>query len=103
LRFRRRLRRFAHAGAEALRNPVQQRLRVQGRLPRLAEARRSDPHGNDAVKWLAHPWLTIRVQIALGIIFIAAALPKIVDPPSFARMIYNYNIMPWSLTTLTVL
>ncbi len=46
---------------------------------------------------LAHPWLTIRVQIALGVIFIAAALPKIVDPPSFAHMIYNYKILPWSL------
>jgi len=49
------------------------------------------------MKWLAHPWLTIRVQIALGIIFIVAALPKIVDPPSFAHMIYNYKLMPWAL------
>ena len=47
--------------------------------------------------WLAHPWLTIRVQIALGIIFVVAALPKIVDPPSFAHMVYNYKIVPWSL------
>ena len=36
-------------------------------------------------RWLEHPWLTTRVQIALGVIFIAAALPKIVDPPSFAH------------------
>jgi len=49
------------------------------------------------VKWLTHPWLTIRVQIALGLIFVVAALPKIVDPPSFAHMIYNYKIMPWAL------
>ena len=49
------------------------------------------------MKWLAHPWLTIRVQIALGIIFVVAALPKIVDPPSFAHMIYNYKLIPWSL------
>ena len=52
---------------------------------------------------LASPWLTIRVQIALGLIFIAAALPKIVDPPSFAHMIYNYKIMPWSLINLMAL
>ena len=39
------------------------------------------------------------MQIALGIIFIIAALPKIVDPPSFAHMIYNYKIMPWSLVS----
>ena len=33
---------------------------------------------------LTHPWLTVRVKIALGAIFVAAAIPKIVDPPSFA-------------------
>jgi putative oxidoreductase len=48
-------------------------------------------------KWLAHPWLTIRVQIALGLIFVIAALPKIVDPPSFAHMIYNYKLIPFGL------
>jgi putative oxidoreductase len=42
----------------------------------------------------ASEWLTIRVQIALGVIFIVAALPKIVDPPSFAQMIYNYKLVP---------
>jgi len=49
------------------------------------------------VKWLSHPWLTVRVQIALGVIFVVASLPKIADPPSFAHMIYNYKIMPWAL------
>jgi putative oxidoreductase len=49
------------------------------------------------MKWLAHPWLTVRVQIALGVIFVVAALPKIVDPPSFAHMIYNYKLIPWAL------
>lgn len=48
----------------------------------------------------AHPWLTIRVQIALGAIFVAAALPKIVDPPSFAHMVYNYRIVPGPLVNL---
>ena len=48
-------------------------------------------------QWLAHPWLTVRVQIALGVIFVVAALPKIVDPPSFAHMIYNYKLMPWAV------
>ena len=55
------------------------------------------------MKWLAHPWLTIRVQIALGVIFVAAALPKIVDPPSFAHMIYNYKLVPWSAINLMAL
>lgn len=52
---------------------------------------------------LASPWLTIRVQLALGVIFIAAALPKLVDPPSFAHMIYNYRIVPGSLVNLSAL
>jgi uncharacterized membrane protein YphA (DoxX/SURF4 family) len=55
------------------------------------------------VKWLAHPWLTIRVQLALGVFFVAAALPKIVDPPSFAHMIYNYRIVPGALINLMAL
>jgi uncharacterized membrane protein YphA (DoxX/SURF4 family) len=52
---------------------------------------------------LAHPWLTIRVQIALGAIFFAAALPKIADPPSFAHMIYNYRILPGGLVNISAL
>jgi putative oxidoreductase len=43
--------------------------------------------------WLS-PWLSIRVQLALGAIFVAAAIPKILDPPSFAHMIYNYRLLP---------
>ena len=52
---------------------------------------------------LTHPWLTIRVQIALGVIFIVAALPKLADPPSFAHMIYNYRILPGGLVNLSAL
>lgn len=43
---------------------------------------------------LRSPWLTVRVQIALGAIFVAAALPKIADPPAFAHLIYNYRMLP---------
>src|SRR5438477_10312603 len=48
-------------------------------------------------------WLTIRVQIALGVFFVAAALPKIADPPSFAHMVYNYRIVPGALINLMAL
>ena len=54
-------------------------------------------------RWLTHPWLTLRVQIALGIIFVVAAWPKIVDPPSFAHMIYNYRILPAGLINISAL
>lgn len=50
-----------------------------------------------------HPWLTIRVQIALGLFFVVAALPKLGDPPSFAHMIYNYRIIPGALINLMAL
>jgi len=50
-----------------------------------------------------HPWLTIRVQIALGLFFVVAALPKLADPPSFAHMIYNYRIVPGALVNLMAL
>lgn len=52
---------------------------------------------------LTHPWLTIRVQIALGIFFVAASLPKLADPPSFAHMVYNYRIVPGVLINLMAL
>ena len=55
------------------------------------------------MRWLASPWLTIRVQLALGVFFVVAALPKIVDPPSFAHMVYNYRIVPASLVNLMAL
>jgi len=54
-------------------------------------------------RWLRSPWLTIRVQLALGVFFVAAALPKIVDPPSFAHMVYNYRIMPGGIVNLMAL
>ncbi|MGA2079781.1 MAG: MauE/DoxX family redox-associated membrane protein [Holophaga sp.] len=43
---------------------------------------------------LLHPWLTVRVQIALGAVFVAAALPKLMDPPGFAEAIWNYRLAP---------
>lgn len=51
----------------------------------------------------SHPWLTIRVQIALGVVFILAALPKLADPPSFAHMIHNYGIVPGWLVNISAL
>lgn len=54
-------------------------------------------------KYLTHPWLTIRVQLALGAIFVIAAVPKIIDPPSFAHMIYNYRILPGGLINFSSL
>lgn len=43
---------------------------------------------------LRHPWLTFFLRVALGGIFIAAAVPKINDPPGFAHAVYNYHLLP---------
>src|SRR5207249_2923751 len=94
---RRRLRRLAHARRETLHGRLQRALRLQRRVPGLAEARSPGDEGREALSWLTHPWLTIRVQIGLGAIFIVASLPKIADPPSFAHMIYNYRLLPGPL------
>src|SRR5437773_12300592 len=53
--------------------------------------------------FLLSDWLTIRVQLALGALFVIAAVPKIIDPPSFAHMIYNYRIVPAKLINLMAL
>ncbi len=52
---------------------------------------------------LTHPWLTVRTQIALGVFFVVAALPKIADPPAFAHMVYNYRILPGPLVNAAAL
>ena len=54
-------------------------------------------------RWIGSEWLTTRVQIALGLFFIVAALPKLADPPSFAHMIYNYRLVPGGLVNLSAL
>lgn len=53
--------------------------------------------------FLVSDWLTVRVQIALGAIFVAAALPKVLDPPAFAHMVWNYELVPPALTNLVAL
>lgn len=45
----------------------------------------------------------MRVQIALGAVFVAAAIPKIADPPAFAHMIYNYRLTPGGLVNALAL
>lgn len=48
--------------------------------------------------WLTHPWLTLRCQMALGALFIAAALPKLADPPTFAKTMWAYGLFPaWTI------
>ena len=43
---------------------------------------------------LQNRWLSILIRIALGAIFLFSAAPKIADPPAFAQMIWNYQVLP---------
>ena len=53
------------------------------------------PTGEDAVKrMLSTRWLAVVLRIALGIIFIISAWPKLSDPPAFAQMVSNYRLIP---------
>ena len=54
-------------------------------------------------RWLLHPNVSRAVRILLGLVFIAAALPKIADPPGFAKAIWAYELFPaWSLSPLAL-
>ena len=43
------------------------------------------------------PWLIPGARILLGAVFIFAALPKLADPPAFAKAIWNYQLVPEAL------
>lgn len=45
-------------------------------------------------QWLLHPRLTLAARVVLGVVFIAAAVPKILDPPGFAKAIWAYQLVP---------
>ena len=54
-------------------------------------------------QWLLHPRLSQAVRIILGLVFITAAVPKIADPPGFAKAIWAYTLVPaWSLNPLAL-
>ncbi len=48
-------------------------------------------------------WLIVAARVILGAVFVAAALPKIADPPGFAKAIWAYQLVPESfLPTLAL-
>ena len=43
---------------------------------------------------LAHPALVRTAQLAIGLVFLAAALAKIGDAPYFAQQVHNFRLAP---------
>lgn len=54
-------------------------------------------------KFLSNDYLTLLCRIIFGSIFIYASLDKIAHPDQFARIIYNYHLVPGSLINLCAL
>jgi putative oxidoreductase len=53
-----------------------------------------------AGKWLAHPALGAFCRLLLGAIFIYAAVPKLLRPDVFARLVNGYQILHPDLANL---
>jgi len=54
-------------------------------------------------KFLSNDYLTLVLRLVLGVVFIYASIDKIAQPDQFARIIYNYHLLPASLINLTAL
>jgi putative oxidoreductase len=50
-------------------------------------------------RFLRSEWLAVRLQIALGIVFLMAAWPKLVAPPVFAKNVWAYDMLPDAAVT----
>jgi uncharacterized membrane protein YphA (DoxX/SURF4 family) len=48
-------------------------------------------------KFFSNDYLTIVCRIVFGLIFIYASLDKISHPEQFARIVYNYHLLPGSM------
>ena len=54
-------------------------------------------------KIIDNDFLNLICRITFGIIFIYASLDKIAHPEQFARIVYNYHLLPGSLINLCAL
>jgi uncharacterized membrane protein YphA (DoxX/SURF4 family) len=56
------------------------------------------------IKTLLHnDYLNLVVRLFVGIVFIYASIDKIADPGQFARIVYNYHMLPGSLINIFAL
>jgi uncharacterized membrane protein YphA (DoxX/SURF4 family) len=54
-------------------------------------------------RWKQEGLLVLLARLILGVVFIYAAIDKIIHPGAFAEVIYNYQILPDYLINLTAL
>lgn len=52
---------------------------------------------------LRHPWVLRASAWILGLVLLAAAVPKLMDPPAFAQALHGFNLLPpWALGPLAL-
>ena len=51
-------------------------------------------------RFLRHRATLAALQVATGLLFLAAALPKIADPAAFAAQVHHYRLVPFGLENL---
>ncbi len=51
-------------------------------------------------KILHNDYLALVLRVFMGVVFVYASVDKIVEPSQFARIIYNYHLLPGSLINL---
>jgi len=57
----------------------------------------------DAKKTIDNDYLNLIVRLAVGAIFIYASIDKIASPAQFARIVYNYHLVPADLINIFAL
>ncbi len=53
--------------------------------------------------WLSSPWTQFSLRWVIGALFLAAAVPKIMEPGDFAMAVDNYRFLPTLLVNLWAL
>jgi uncharacterized membrane protein YphA (DoxX/SURF4 family) len=53
--------------------------------------------------YISNDYLTLLCRVIFGAIFIYASIDKIANPEQFARIMYNYHILPGGLINLSAL
>lgn len=50
-----------------------------------------------------NPWIELGARLFVGLVFIYAGLPKLLEPCEFARSIYAYDLFPASLINVSAI
>ena len=51
-------------------------------------------------RWIEKPWVELVCRLVLGAVFVYASIDKILHPVEFAKVVYNYQMLPVPLSNL---